>query len=264
MQEPGDRPLVVAAAAQAVRNGRVVLRPHKSGDRCTGLEAGRERRQIAQRDRHGAGPDELCHEIAADADMRRTGDRHGVLDVVEVALEVVAGRVDRGGERHDPDQPVAHGDRAQLVVRGVPRRVADRPAAGVADDQGGIVAGPVEHVRESLLGRMREVDGAAEREQAVDELVAEGAQPTGAGLAGAVGECVPPRPCEADHAHAERPERVDQLGAGSESLGPLQREHQPDPLAALRLVEPGDGAHLEHAVGALPHRVVERAGELKR
>jgi hypothetical protein len=110
----------------------------------------------------------------------------------------------------------------------------------------------------------REVNGASEREQPIDELDPERAQAARARLAGAVGECVPPRPREADHPDAERPERVDQLGAGSERLGPLQREHQPDPLAALRLVEPGDGAHLEHAAGALAHRVVERAGEPKR
>ena len=80
-------------------------------------------------------------------------------------------------------------------------------------------------------------------------------------LGGAVGEGVAAVPRQPRHAHAELPERLGGPHLVAELLDALEREHQPDPLAALDRVEVGCRPNLHNPLGILADGT-EQAGRL--
>ena len=96
-------------------------------------------------------------------------------------------------------------------------------------------------------------------DELVDERPAQPREP--AVLGSAVGERVAPVPRQPRHAHPELPERLGRPRLVAELLDALEREHQPDPLAALDRVEVGCRPDLHNPLGALADGT-EQAGRL--
>jgi hypothetical protein len=95
-------------------------------------------------------------------------DRDGVIDVVDEALERGIVGIDDERERHDPEHAVAGSQRLQLPVAEVARSVEHRATARVAA-QDGTLARDLEQIAERLLGRVRQVEDHASRDEALDE-----------------------------------------------------------------------------------------------
>ena len=103
---------------------------------------------------------------------------------------------------------------------------------------------------------MREVEDHAQLGEARQQGAAEPREPALVG--GAVGERVAPVPRQPGHPQPELPEEIGRRDLVAERLHALEREHQPDPLAALDRVEVGARAHGHEAIRALAERVLER------
>ena len=106
---------------------------------------------------------------------------------------------------------------------------------------------------------MGEVEDHPEPDELVDERPAQPRQ--AAVLGSAVGERVAAVPGQPRHAHPELPERLGRPRLVAELLDAFEREHQPDPLAALDRVEVGCRPDLHNPLGALADGT-EQAGRL--
>ena len=117
--------------------------------------------------------------------------------------------------------------------------------------------------RDDLVERRRrgvgEIEDHPEPDELVDERPAQPRQP--AVLGSAVGERVAAVPGQPGHAHAELPERLGRPRLVAELLDAFEREHQPDPLAALDRIEVGRRPDLHDPLGALADGT-EQAGRL--
>ena len=182
---------------------------------------------------------QALREVAAEADPLDADHGHGVLEMVDHAVDRPSLRADRDGVEHQPEDPTGRGERAKLVVVEIPGRVEDAPAAAVRAEHRR-VAHPLEHLGEDAARGVGEVEDHAERDEPVDELAAE-AREAPAVLGGAVRERVPAIPGEPRHPHAERVEDVGGPGLDAEALDALEREHEADALAGLDRVEVGRG-----------------------
>ena len=175
----------------------------------------------------------------------------GVLEVVDDPVERPLLVADRERMQHEPEEPAGGGEGAELVVRQVAGVVVDCTAGRVrADDRG--ARDPLDDLGERRRRRMREVEDHPEPDELVDERAAEARE--AAVLRRAVRERVAAVPRQPGHPDAELPERLRRPELVAELLDTLERQHQPDPLAALDGVEVGGRANLQHAVGVLAHR----------
>ena len=142
--------------------------------------------------------------------------------------------------------------------------VVDRPAGRVGADHGS-TGSPRDDLVERRRRGVGEVEDHPELDELVDERPAEPREP--AVLGGAVGEGVAAVPGQPRHAHAELPERLGGPGLVAELLDAFEREHQPDPLAALDRVEVGGRPDLDDPLGVLAdgaeqaRRLAERLAE---
>ena len=189
---------------------------------------------------------EATGEVTAEAHAIRAHHLRRVLEVVDRAVDRPHDRVDRERMEHEAEQPTCVGQRSELVVVEVARRVVHGAAAAVRAEHGR-AGRALEHLRERATGRVREVEHDAERDEAVDELAAEPRQ-AAAVLGRAVRERVAAVPGEPRHADAELVEEVGGPGLDAELLDALEREQQPDPLAGVDRVEVGGRPHLDDAL----------------
>ena len=258
-RDRGDVGIAPAPVGERGEERGVVLRPLQPFDPGARLEAGRHqpvgglghrRHDLAQPRR----------EVAAEAHAIDPDHADRVLEMIDDASQRSLLVADRERVQHQAEQPSGCGEGAQLVVGQVARVVVDRPARRVGADHrstGG--------ARDDLVERRRrgvgEVEDHPEPDELVDERPAEPREP--AVLGGAVGERVAAVPRQPRHAHAELPERLGRPRLVAELLDAFEREHQPDPLAALDRVEvggasgparPARGSRARHGAGTSPGR----------
>ena len=182
---------------------------------------------------------------------------HRVVDVVDDAVERGPLRVDRKRMKHDPDDAAVCCESAQGLVREVPRVVVHRAARRVADDDRRLRRA-FEDVQVRLRPGVGEVEDQTELDAEVDQLPAQLAQASGAGLCRTVGEWVAPIPRQRQHPDAQLPHRLRDPRVVAERLGSFEREHQPDALAAFDGGQVGLLPHRDDAVCVLPDGAVER------
>ena len=185
-----------------------------------------------------------------------------MLEMVDHPIDGALLWVDRERVQHEAEETARGGERAELVVVEVPRRVVHGAAAAVrAEDRR--ARGALEELRVDARRRVREVEDDPELDEPVDELAAEPRE-AAAVLRGPVGKRVPPVPRQAGHPDAERVEDVRRPDLDPEALDALERQHEADPLAGLDAVEIRRGLDLDDPVAVLAHRPVERRDERER
>ena len=263
---PGGAPPAASCAARAGgsrsrsragrrRRSRARAAPRRGSGSPPGPRGARSRSPARRPGTERARALELAREVAAEADVADADRLDEVVDVIDQARDRPLRRVHDERQRHQADDAVALGERAQLVVAEVARGVADGAAERMADEHRP-VARALEHLGERALVGVREVERDRQPGHAIDERAADLAEPSGGRLGRAVGERVAAVPGQRGHAHAERAEHVDQAGVVAERLHALEREHEAEAAGLERGVQVGGRAHRDRLRG-LGDRAVE-------
>ena len=163
-------------------------------------------------------------------------------------------------ERHQPEYPAAHCESAQLTVGEVPRVVAERATAGVADEH---VPRAFHRLGERGLGRVSEVENHPTLAERVDELAA-AIREALRGRVDPAGKVVREVPREPDHSDAEVPEVRQRGWISLERLDSFHRQQEPDPPVRADPTEVGARPDLEDIVLVLPERAVQLGGLFER